>query len=441
MHYLIIFIFSYICIGEFLLEKIGIEYRLLTIVPEVISLIVGIYILLYFALKKTTKIQWRYIIFFIAFVVHIAIGIIGNQVQPLAIFAGLRAYLKFLPFYLLPMVYEQDDEQIKSILKVLLTIAIIQIPISLYQRLLEFSRFGTGDYVSGTLTASPILTLFLVCSISVLVGFYLTKKLSLKNFCILIFAMFIPTTINETKSTVILTPLALLVPVFFHSEKKARMKMLATVLPTGLILLVGFHYTYKSMYAYEGRSDIIGFFSSGKVEKYLYQGTSSQEITGENPEMEVRRIDAIILAYKEASKDFFKLCWGVGIGNAALSFSRKFQGNFNREYMLYGGKQNSISHFIWEIGILGIFHIIWFLVLIFLDAISLRNTNDIYGTVAAGWIGVVSIFLISLPYQNIITKNELMYPFIFISALLAAKVYVRKREIKQLPHSGSQFEI
>jgi hypothetical protein len=412
-------LFISIFIGEYAFKKIGLDFKLFVIIPELISLAIGAYALIYFGINKGIKIRWHYLFLFLAFSVHITIGILVNQVQPFAVIAGLRTYLKFLPFYLLPLVYIQPEKEILSQLKLLLFLAVAQLPLALYQRFFEFSGSKSGDLIAGTLTAAPILTLFLICTISVLVGFYLKKRLTGKAFTILVFALFVPTAINETKATLILLPMALLVPTIFHLSKEARIKILVKMIPICILLLVGFHYAYKAFFVWGSKHDVFSFYTSGKVQEYLYKGAEADEVVG-GLESEVGRIDAIVLAYKENSKDFFRLIWGAGIGNAAVSFSKNFQGEYTDEYKRLGGKQNSISHFLWEIGFLGIAHIIWFLVLVFVDALNLRNCRGIVGPVALGWLGVTVVFLISLPYQNIITKNELIYPFIYISGILTA---------------------
>lgn len=429
MRYMIYTMFFIIFIAEYLFEKFGVQSKIFAALPEMVSIYTGVYVLLVFSINRRAKIRMRYMFFSGFFLLHIAIGIIGNHVQPLAVLAGLRTYLKFIPFFLLPLVYDQDVPRIRSQLIVLLALGIMQLPLALYQKLFEFSYTYSGDYIAGTLRAAPKLTLYLIGTIAVLVGFYLKKRITGKTFALLTAFAFIPTAINETKATIILLPLALLIPTLFEVDKQNRLKILATVIPIGVLLILGFNYAYQMLYTETGRSDAFTFFSSARVEKYLYKGAEAGEVSGES-EGEVGRIDAVILAYKENSKDFFRLVWGVGIGNAAVSFSRKFQGKYNAEYMRLGGKMGSIAGFLWEIGLLGIVHVIWLLLLIFSDAIKLRKRDDLVGALALGWIGVTTIFLVSMPYQNLITTNGLIYPFSYISGYLAAMAYDKQKSIQ-----------
>lgn len=424
IHILFIVIFTF----NYILEITGISTKLLLILPELFSIYIGLYVLLLFAFKKNAKIQLRYLFFFCAFALHLAIGIIGNHVQPLAVIAGMRTYLKFLPLFFLPLLYAVSEPQLRSQLIVLTVLGIMQLPIATYQRFFQYANVFSGDLIAGTLTSAPSLTIYLVGVIAVMIGFYLKKRISTKTFVVLTAFMFIPTAINETKATVILLPFALIIPTLYEASKEKRIKILATVIPVGVLLILGFNYAYQTFYTEGGRLDAFAFFSSGRAETYLYRGAEASQVTGDSS-LEVRRIDAIVLAYKENSKDFFRLVWGVGIGNAAVSFSRKFQGKYNSEFMRLGGKQNSISGFIWEIGLLGIVHVIWLLVLIYLDALNLRKRNDLIGSLALGWIGVTVVFLISLPYQNLITKSELIYPFSYLSGYLSAMSYNKQKNL------------
>jgi hypothetical protein len=59
--------------------------------------------------------------------------------------------------------------------------------------------------------------------------------------------------------------------------------------------------------------------------------------------------------------------------------------------------------------------------LIFFDAKVVRNTAGISRALALGWIGVLAVLVMCIPYQNIITKNVISYLFCYISGFIAAK--------------------
>ena len=429
--FLIYVLFVVIYIVEYVFSKVGLNSRAFAIIPEMISIAIAVYALLYFALTKKFKIKLSYIFFFCSFALHIVIGAVGNHVQPLAVIAGMRNYFKFLPLFFLPMIFDQSNEQIKTQLKLLLVMAIAQFPLSLFQRLFEYTS-KSGDRVAGTLERAPILTIFLVCTISILVGFYIRKQLTTKNLVVLLIIAFIPTAINETKATVVLLPLAAMIPAFLAPGTSKQIKKIALILPISLFMIMGFHYLYKMFYSH--RSDIVEFYTTDSLSEYLYKDVKAREVTGVHDAAEVGRIDAIVIAYKENSKDLLRLIWGVGVGNAAPSFSRKFQGKYADEFRRLGGKENGISNFMWEIGILGIAHIYWFLYLIFNDALYMRKINDLPGFLALGWLGVTAIIALSLFYQNMITMNGLIYPFFYLSGLISAHRYLAPKQDERLQY-------
>lgn len=430
MGYFVYLLFFVVYVGEYLFQKTGVTLKVLAILPEMISVAVGICVLLYFALYRKIKMRPSYFYFYVAFALHILIGVIGNQVQPLAVLAGLRAYLKFLPLYFLPMVYNMTDEKVKAHLLALIAIAVMQFPLAVYQRFVEYGHLATGDYVAGTLTAAPMLTLFLVCTISVLVAFYVKKRIGLNIFIILIFILFLPAAINETKATVILLPLAILFPVVFGARKDFRVKIIATVIPAAILMVISFNYLYKIMYS--AQPDVVEFYTTEKVTEYLYTGAEPGQVSGENTD-QVGRLDSILYAYEKNADDIFTMMWGVGIGNAAVSFSKKFEGEYADEYRRLGGKQTGLGHYIWEIGLLGLCHIIWFCFLIFRDALKLKEQEDLSGPIGLGWLGVLAILITSMPYQNMIAANELMYPFFYISGFIVAKRYIIERTVIEFP--------
>jgi hypothetical protein len=415
LNYLIYILIFTTFFAEYLLSAVGIRSKLFSILPEIISMITGVYLLIYFALKGTVQIQGRYLWLFLAVSLHFIIGLIGNQVQPLAIFSGLRNYLKYLPFYLLPMVYIQSNEQIERIVKILLGISLLQCPLALYQRFFQYTT-QSGDLIAGTLGYAPHLTIFMTCTISLLISFYMKKRIGTNAFLVFLICVFLPTTINETKSTVIFLPCAILIPTLFEVRKESRMKILLIVIPIFIVFIFGFSYMYKVFY---GRRAGIGeFFTSDKVSSYLYKGSEKDRVSGE--EGSVGRIDSILLAYNEFSGNLFRMVWGVGIGNAVLPFSRKFEGKYTREYLRLGGKMTGIAHIMWETGLLGVVYGLLFLSFIFSDALILRKQDTIIGPIALGWLGVTIIMIMTLPYQNIIAKDALVYMFLFFSGHLSA---------------------
>ena len=113
--------------------------------------------------------------------------------------------------------------------------------------------------------------------------------------------------------------------------------------------------------------------------------------------------------------------FGVGLGNASMSFSDKFAGEYTDEYLRLGGKQTGISHLLWEVGLLGVIIGFPLFYLFFSDAVRVKELDTISGALALGLIGVVGILLLALPYQNIITQQTTNYLFLYLAGYTASK--------------------
>jgi hypothetical protein len=158
-------------------------------------------------------------------VVCIVCGIIVNSVEPAPIFAGIRYYLRAIPMFFLPAVFLFKERQVRDQLFVLLGIAVVQLPLAIHQRLATRAMGEyTGDWTSGTLLISSIMSTYLICCACVLAAFYLRKRLTISAFLLLTLLMLAPTTLNETKGTMILFPVGLTVVFLVGSEAEARMK-------------------------------------------------------------------------------------------------------------------------------------------------------------------------------------------------------------------------
>ena len=404
---------------DYLVFKIGVGLRIITWVPEVLSILITIIVIIRVAFYKTVALNKKYVLFFSAFVLHVIIGIIVNQVPAGAIIAGLRMYFKYVPLFFLPIVFDFSDQQIKKQLKFLLLLAVLQCPLAIFQRLVQFRDLRTGDVIAGTFAAAPILSICMISVIAVLLSFFLNEEIKPKFFLMILVVLFIPTAINETKATMILLPIALIIPVLFAPPRyKSKLKLMVTAWTLIAMFLVGFNFMYSQFYT--KRSDVFEFYTSDQVKTYLYFGIEADKVIGAR-KGEVGRIDAIIYAITENSDDFFRLVWGVGIGNAAASFSKFLAGDYLEEYTRLGGKKNALSHMLWEIGMLGVILVFLLFYLIFFDAKVVRNTAGTSGTLALGWIGVLAVLAMSIPYQNIITMNVIGYLFCYISGYVAAK--------------------
>ncbi|MFV2057710.1 MAG: hypothetical protein ACC707_14685 [Thiohalomonadales bacterium] len=341
-----------------------------------------------------------------------------NQVDVGAIFAGLRTYFRYAPIFLLPIVFPVSDAEIRVQLKFLLLLILLQIPLVIYQRFVQFAGVGSGDPISGTLTLSGTLSIVLISAIAVLIGFYLKKRLNIGLLIFLVLALFIPTTLNETKVTIILLPIAITVPAVLFSIKEKRVIELISVVIVAVLLLGAFVNIYDKSPG-GGRGKTFGeFVQEGKLNTYLYHQEGADAQTGD---FELPgRVDSILWAIEKLSGDVTKLAFGLGIGNVSRSFSEKFYGTYTEKYAYLAPQLTAFSNLLWEVGLIGTFLVLIGCYFVFSDARQLSGVNSIAGALSLGWITVAIIYVICLGYQNLITTSVIGFLFAYLSGYIAA---------------------
>jgi hypothetical protein len=384
---------------------------------ELLSCAIALYLLIVYALKKKLHLKITYIVLFYFLLMHILVGITYNGVPSGAIFAGIRRYFIFTPLFFLPCVYEFSENEILNQLKILLFFGLLQCPVAIYQRFFIFSNHVTGDFVTGTFEISSILSLYQLFCIAILTAFYLKKKMKLPIFLLLMIILFVPTTLNETKSTIIFFPIAIFSTILFGTGAIINLKKIALITTAGLLIAVVFVPIYSHLYP---QLNIISFFKgkgykTRSFEGYLYKGITEEELGDKEP----GRIDALLFALKILSKDPFDLVIGLGIGNTSPSGIKGFSGEY-KEYQKYGAHKITATSLIWEIGLTGFLLHLLLLWVVLKDALTIRSTDDIFGILASGWIGVTMIVGISFFYKNILHSSVMVTTFWYISGLIAA---------------------
>ena len=164
-------------------------------------------------------------------------------------------------------------------------------------------------------------------------------------------------------------------------------------------------------------SSVLDFFqNTSEVKDYLYRGTKA-----ERPER-IHRADAIVLAWKDLSKDSLTLAFGLGMGNVMGSYFESSLGK-HTDKMQYGAQMLAVTHLFWELGLLGVIVYVTFFVFFFKDALLLKKSDDIFGSFALGWSAVVVIIGLSLVYKNMIVYNLINFMFWYFSGIVAAKTF------------------
>lgn len=428
---------------DFLSADLGILPTKVKWFPELLSGFILVASLMHLTVRKTIAIHPKYVLLLAAFIIQLIAGIILNSVEPGTVFAGIRYYFKYAPLFLLPAVYIYSDGQMLRQLKFLLCLALIQFPVVIYQYFFQkIPGHDTLDLdnVSGTLPITSILSIYLISVILIMLGFYFKQKLQFKHFFILTLFMFIPTTLNDTKGTLILLPVAIFVVVLAGRVFKENARQLIPILAILPILFGAFFLVYNTLFMEDGlrNNDLTTFFTDPErgIKNYLYTGESAaldaksilrdrQIVVGEKTARDVehgdiRRIDAIILPFRVLSTDPTKLLLGLGIGNASESAIDSFSGKYE-DILAMNSTQVELAYMVWEIGILGLFMFLVFFYFIYQDARSLARSNTLPGAIATGWTGIVAVVILSLLYKNIMVFNVIGFLFWYFSGYVVAK--------------------
>ena len=360
----------------------------------------------------------------------IVCGLIINSVGTGPVVAGLRYYLRWVPLFLIPTVYQFSEKQLKQQLYMLVGLGLIQLPITAYQRWVIWSagRFS-GDDVRGTVNDSGILSIVLICMVLVLTGYFMHKRIKKLPYLLLFLVMLLPTTINETKATVLLLPAGLMTAIVIAAPRGKRMQILfgsAGLLILFLAILVPVYDKMNEFNPYKNERSIVDFFTDQKeMERYM-QGRQAVALGTKH---DVRRGDAIAIPLQYLSRDPIHLAFGLGMGNVTHSaMGEQFTGNYYSLFQRFAIIDFSV--YLLELGLFGtglVFVLYW---LIFRDALAVaRLDTGMTGAIAAGWVGVSVVIVAGTFYSLMHIYASVSYLFWYGAGIIAARR-------AQLVHSG-----
>ena len=415
MNKLLYILFISIFLLDYLSLELGFISRFITYLPELLSMITMLIVLARVTVGLGVNFPPICVFFMFLFFTNILIGVVINQVASGPVIAGIRTYLKFFPFFLLPFVYSFSNTQIAQQLKLLLLLFAIQAPVALYQRLIVSGGMVTGDYVKGTIGGSGQLTVILVCAIAILLTFYLAKKISLIPFIVIFSLLFMPMTMNETKVTLILLPMALILPIYFSSAN-INLKQFIPLIVFITLVGIAFVFIYNHFVSSESGLGITDFLSGeGRAEYYLYKGTEFGSLE------KVGRIDAIIIAYHTLSENILTLLFGLGMGNVSVSFLPSLSGAYAEKYSDYGVTSGSMTTFLWELGILGIISYLLLFFMAFKYSKLLSMQGNYISTFSTGWKTVSILIAIGTTYTTVFSLNSTSYLYWYFSGYLISE--------------------
>lgn len=429
MNLLVISLFISVFSTDYFAQQLGVISVYWTLLPEALTGIATVVVLARFAAARGITLDWRYAAFLALFCFVLVFGFVAQSVPTGAVVAGLRNYVKFIPFFLLAAIFPFTNRQLRIQAGFLLAILFLQSPLAVYQRFVQFAdKMHTGDPIRGMATTSSALSLLMVCVVALAVSLYLRRRIRLPMLLVAIGVFVLPATLNETKATLLLLPVALLAPAMFMPRGSRSLRRIVPIVAVGSLALG----TYMSVYNYliqnrNSGQELGTFFSERYVDDYLYTGVAEGE------SKRYGRFDSIAIAAQTISRDPLTLAVGYGAGNVSESSLPGFDGQYASYVERYGVIVTQVSHSLWEIGVIGLFCYLLFYWLAFRDARFLARTdspNAIFGQV---WATVTIIMTMALVYKSVFTMNEIAYLFWFYTGVVARQAYLARRARRHAP--------
>ena len=438
MQALVVALLIQILVVEYLIESRGLFSHYAILIPELLSGIAMLVVLVRIMGGARMALDWRYGIFLLALLFTIVFGYLVQDVPDGAMLAGARSYLKFLPFFLLPAVHRFTPRQLQVQLLLVFAIALAETPLALYQRFVEFGdALHTGDPVKGTLTSSSALSMFMVTTIAGVIVFFLRGRLKLAALIALATWLFIPTTINETKATILLLPVALIVPALLMPRGGRVLRRFIPVLGVGIVAVAAFVISYNILIQNREYAGPLGeFFTSDDVRYYLYTGAANTD------QPYVGRFDSIEIALEHTRQDPLKLAFGYGAGNVSESFMPEFAGRYAHYFVRLGVGQTQITTFLWEIGVVGLLVHLFLFYLVTRDAITLARSRDAAAHFGQLWTVAMLIATFGLVYKAVFSMNDFGYLFWYFSGVVASRaVFAREEARSRVAHAPPSWRL
>ncbi len=418
-------VFPAILLGPYL-SSVGFP-SILTYLPEFAAIAACLIIVSRLSVGGRMNVQVGLLIVLGLLVLHLAFGLIANGTKAGTLIIAARLYFRAIPFFVLALLVFPKPDDLKRQFYIFAAFSAFQAPLAIYQKLsyqqeaiLHGGISTTGDIVKGTILSSSLLTVYLTAVVTIVIVLYSRKKIGLLACGLMSLLILIPTMVNETKSTLILAPIAIIVP-FIARSSGSRLKALTVSLGMfSLFLLVfipSYDYFMKPRWGY----GIVEFMTmEGRVEGYLSKDADVGN-TGR-----VGKLDTIIIPIQEISDDPVKFVFGFGMGSVTeSSFGRRYEGKLFRKYGALMG--STVSRLLWETGWLGLTMVLWFLWLIYRDARYLLSEDSLYGMVAQSYVAVVPIMVLSMLYVDLVQSPILGIIFWYYAGVVVAAATLKRR--------------
>jgi hypothetical protein len=441
MQAFILALFCCATLSDFLIEQFSLP-PIARFLPEILSGLLLLYVMVAGTRDRFRLVAPKYWLLFGALALVILCGIINNNPGAGPLITGLRFYFRGAPLFFLAAVLPMSETQLLRQFKVLLALAFIQVPVAVYQRwvIMSAGRYS-GDGVQGTLLDSGILSMLLICTVLVLTGLLLKRRIGKLQYLVFFLVLLFPTTINETKVTVIFLPLGLLVTLFVGAEPGKRMRYTGIALALLIVFGAIFVPVYDKMEEGDpNRIDIVDFFTDQQKLSQYVVANDKGKATGVGGKQVAHRGEAISIPLQYLAKDPVRVAFGLGLGNVSPStMGKNFEGSY---YKLFENiSVTSFAYFVLEFGVLGVMLIGALFWMVFSDSLSVARRDDtLTGALAAGWTGVVAIFLVATLYNPFHFFTSVTFLYWYLSGIICARATALRRDSAGIAHPPVQLQ-
>ena len=390
--------------------------KLMTFLPEVFGIVAAAYVVAVGVRSRFRYVRSQYWLVFGLLAVVVGCGLLVNALDSGPLFAGIRTYLRAMPLFFLPAVLAIEDRRLRTQFLLILAAALVQFPIALSQRLqVQAESRTSGDTVVGSLVTSPVLSIFLICTACVLTGLFLRRRLKAAWFLPLLLLVLAPTTLNETKATLVLLPVGLFTTFVVGSWRGAKLRN--ALVATGVLAIFGaifvpvYDHFMKPRWGY-GLVDFL--MMEGRVERYLMRGAQVGDT-------KAGKLDGVVVPVTELAREPAQLAFGLGIGNASDSaLGRQFTGEYFDRFEPF--LQSTASALILETGLLGLGLVLMLYLMIFRDARAVAHHDPgLSGALAVGWSGVVAVIGVATFYTEMMASSAISFLFWYFSGVVVAR--------------------
>ncbi len=403
-----------------LLSLIGPAARLVPLVTELGSGLLFVLVMLEIGRNKQLHLSPKYLLVGVLILAHFALGSIVNSMSSGAFLAGLRDYVKFLPLFLVPAAFNFSEKDLVRLFKLLLVMCLIQVPVSIYQRLLLYPLNPTGDVVRGTLPTGSMTTMLLVAAIIMLAALRVRGRISNGSLVGGSLLLITPTWLNDTKASIFLFGVAVIALAWQSASGIQRVRRLAAAGLLSLLFVTAYFVSYEVFFPenYGEDATLIDYFSNLAL-RHEYSGEikDAQEAEARI----VPRVDTITFSYKLISDDLASLAFGLGIGNVASpNRFELLRGAYSEYFVVYDTARTTYGYTMLEAGVVGLLLVVVLSAMVLRDAAVLSGAPGLHGAIGLGWFAVLAMLPVIFFYKSLVHASVPTALLMLLSGVVAA---------------------